>query len=66
MPSSTNHEIDLGQQHIVKLLLKLGAKEIDPLQTQYASKFQDGTYPLKHMAMACSQWGIPNQESGTR
>lgn len=35
-----------GHHHMVKVLLKHGAKDIDPLETEYAEKFRNGTYPL--------------------
>ncbi|KAH8663551.1 ankyrin repeat-containing domain protein [Tricladium varicosporioides] len=34
-----------GQPHIVRLLLELGAKEIDPLQTMYGPSFKKGSFP---------------------
>lgn len=36
-----------GQHHVVKLLLKHGAKDIDPLETEYAEEFRNCTYPLR-------------------
>lgn len=54
-----------GQQHIVKLLVELGAKEQDPSETRYAAKFKSGSLPIKGIAMSCSQWGIPEPESLT-
>ncbi|KAL8732733.1 MAG: hypothetical protein Q9166_002513, partial [cf. Caloplaca sp. 2 TL-2023] len=47
------------QQHIIKVLTELGAKAMDPLQTRYASDFQDGKFPRKGIATTCSQWGFP-------
>ncbi|KAI4256783.1 MAG: hypothetical protein L6R42_006025 [Xanthoria sp. 1 TBL-2021] len=54
-----------GQQHIVKLLVELGAKEQDPSETRYAAKFADGRLPIREIAMSCSQWGIPQPKSLT-
>lgn len=34
-----------GQDRVVKLLLELGAKRVDPLESVWAEKFLDGTYP---------------------
>jgi len=34
-----------GQDRVVKLLLELGAKRVDPLTSDWAEKFLDGTYP---------------------
>ncbi|KAL8818391.1 MAG: hypothetical protein Q9223_002967 [Gallowayella weberi] len=47
------------QQHIIKVLIELGAKAIDPLQTRYASRFKGGYLPRKGIATTCSQWGFP-------
>lgn len=33
------------QQHVVALLLALGAKMVDPLETDFADEFEDGTLP---------------------
>ena len=35
-----------GHHHMVEVLLKHGAKDIDPLETEYAEKFRSGTYPI--------------------
>lgn len=34
-----------GHQHMVKVLLKHGAKDIDPLETDHAEHFRNGRYP---------------------
>lgn len=34
-----------GQDRVVKPLLELGAKRVDPLTSEWAEKFLDGTYP---------------------
>lgn len=34
-----------GHHHMVKLLLEHGAKDIDPLETDHAEDFRNGTYP---------------------
>ena len=34
-----------GQDHIVRLLLRLGAKQVDPAHTDYADRFKEGFYP---------------------
>ncbi|KAG4434490.1 hypothetical protein IFR05_010033 [Cadophora sp. M221] len=34
-----------GHAHIVKLLLKLGAKPVDPLQSRYAEELKSGLWP---------------------
>ncbi|KAL8848471.1 MAG: hypothetical protein Q9221_006522 [Calogaya cf. arnoldii] len=34
-----------GQQHIINLLVDLGAKKLDPSTTRYAAKFADGRLP---------------------
>ena len=36
-----------GQDRMVKTLLELGAKMVDPLQSKWAEKFRDGTYPSR-------------------
>lgn len=38
--STTMH----GQNHIVKILVELGAKRVDPVKSVWAEKFLDGTY----------------------
>ena len=35
-----------GQQCVVNTLLELGAKKVDPLETEYANDFLDGEYPM--------------------
>ena len=35
-----------GQGNMVKLLLELGAQPVNPLESAWAEKFLDGTYPL--------------------
>lgn len=34
-----------GQDRVVELLAELGAKRVDPLKSDWAEKFTDGTYP---------------------
>ena len=36
-----------GHDHIVKLLIELGAEWVDPLRTNVARQFRDGTYPIR-------------------
>lgn len=36
-----------GQQGVVDTLLELGAKKVDPLETEYAYEFLDGEYPMR-------------------
>ena len=35
-----------GQPSVVNTLLELGAKKVDPLETEYANDFLDGEYPV--------------------
>lgn len=38
-----------GQDHVVRMLLELGAKEVDVTKSEYASDFADGEYPRTHL-----------------
>ena len=39
--------LQYGQDHVVKTLIELGAKAIDPFKCKYAAEFASGKYPVR-------------------
>lgn len=43
--------LSYGQDHMVKVLLELGATPVDPLKSRFASQFESGDYPREPLRL---------------